>query len=87
MEQEQKAKRTRRSREEVVQEKVQKLEEKITGYKAKIAEAEKEIEDLKNPATPAIKRKDVWNRADELGITAEELMAFVEKAGKKKNQE
>lgn len=89
MEQEQKAKRTRRSKEEVAQDKIQKLEEKKANYLAKVSEIDKEIEELKNPPTPVtkIKRKDVWDRADELGITPEELMAFVEKAGKKKNQE
>ena len=87
MEQEQKAKRTRRPKEEIVQDKIQKLEEKKANYLAKISEIDKKVEELKNPPIPIIKRKDVWDRADELGITPEELMAFVEKAGKKKNQE
>ena len=80
-------KRIRRSKEEIAQEKIKKLEDKIASYKEKIAEAEKEIEELKNPPTPVVKKKDVWDRADELGVTPEELMALVEKAGKKKAQE
>ena len=84
---EEKAKRTRRPKEEVIQEKIQKLEEKKANYLAKISEIDKEVEELKNPPKPEIKKKDVWNRAEELGVTTEELMALVEKAGKKKNQE
>lgn len=84
---EEKAKRVRRTKEEVVHDKIQVLEEKKANYLAKIAEIDAEIEELKNPPVPTIKKKDVWNRADELGITPEELMAFVEKAGKKKVQE
>lgn len=84
---EEKTKRIRRSKEEITQDKIQKLEEKIADYKNKIAEAEKEIDTLKNPPAPAIKKKDVWSRADELGVTPEELMALIEKAGKKKNQD
>jgi hypothetical protein len=84
---EEKAKRVRRSKEEIAQDKIQKLEEKKANYLAKISEIEKEIEELKNPPKAEIKKKDVWNRAEELGVTTEELMALVEKAGKKKNQE
>ena len=84
---EEKAKRVRRTKEEIAHDKIQALEEKKANYLAKIAEIDSEIEELKNPPAPAVKKKDVWNRADELGITPEELMAFVEKAGKKKNQE
>ena len=84
---EEKAKRIRRTKEEVVHDKIQILEEKKSNYLAKISEIEKEIEELKNPPKAEIKKKDVWNRAEELGVTTEELMALVEKAGKKKNQE
>ena len=84
---EEKAKRIRRSKEEITQDKIQKLEEKKANYLAKVSEIDKEIEELKNPPAPAIKKKDIWDRADELGITPEELMNLVEKAGKKKNQE
>lgn len=82
-----KAKRIRRTKEEVVHDKIQVLEEKKANYLAKIAEIDTEIEELKNPPKAEIKKKDVWNRAEELGVTTEELMALVEKAGKKKNQE
>lgn len=84
---EEKVKRIRRSKEEIAQDKIQKLEEKKANYLVKISEIEKEIEELKNPPKAEIKKKDVWNRAEELGVTTEELMALVEKAGKKKNQE
>lgn len=76
-------KRIRRSREEVVQEKIQKLEEKIAGYKTKIADAEKEIEELKNPKTPAVKMKDIKDKITELGLPLDEVMKAVEKMGKK----
>ena len=76
-------KRIRRSREEVVQEKIQKLEEKIAGYKTKIADAEKEIEELKNPKTPAVKMKDIKDKIAELGLPLDEVMKAVEKMGKK----
>ena len=84
---EEKTKRIRRSKEEIAQDKIQKLEEKKANYLDKVSEIEKEIEELKNPPKAEIKKKDVWNRAEELGVTTEELMALVEKAGKKKNQE
>ena len=84
---EEKSKRVRRSKEEIAQDKIQKLEEKKANYLAKISEIDREIEELKNPPKAEIKKKDVWNRAEELGVTTEELMALVEKAGKKKNQE
>ena len=84
---EEKAKRIRRTKEEIAQDKIQKLEEKKANYLAKVSEIEKEIEELKNPPKTEIKKRDVWNRAEELGVTTEELMALVEKAGKKKNQE
>lgn len=84
---EDKAKRIRRSKDEITQDKIQKLEEKKANYLAKISEIDNEIEELKNPPKAEIKKKDVWNRAEELGVTTEELMALVEKAGKKKNQE
>lgn len=76
-------KRIRRSREEVVQEKIQKLEEKIAGYKTKIADAEKEIEELKNPKTPAVKMKDIKDKITELGLPLDEVMKAVEKMGKR----
>lgn len=85
MEQEAK-KRVRRSREEIAQAKIAKLEEKIADYKAKILEAEKEIESLKNPVQ-TIKKKDVWSKAEEYGLTPEQMLELVEKAGKKKNKD
>jgi len=83
MEQEVK-KRIRRSKEEINKAKIEKLESQIAEWKSKIAVAEKEIEELKNPP---VAKKDIWERADELGVTPEEILAFVEKTGKKKNQE
>lgn len=84
---EEKVKRIRRTKEQIAHDKIQKLEEKRASHLAAVEEIDKEIEELKNPPAPVVKKKDVWNRADELGLTAEELMALVEKAGKKKNQE
>lgn len=86
MEQEVK-KRTRRSKDQIAQEKIQKLEAKMTDYESKIAEAKKEIESLKNPPAPTVKWSDLRKRAEELGVTPEEILAFIEKTGKKKNQE
>ena len=61
---EQKARRQRRSKDVVIQEKVQKLRDKIEDYKVKIAEAEKEINDLMNPAA-SVKMKDIKDRIAE----------------------
>ncbi len=80
-------KRVRRSQAEITQDKINKLQNKIADYKNKISEAEKEIEALKNPPPAAVKKKDVWNKADEYGITPEELMKLVVQAGKKKTKE
>lgn len=77
-------KRTRRSKDEVRDAKIKVLEDRIADYKEKIANAEKEISDLK---CPPVNGKDVLNKADEYGISPEELMDLVEKAGKKKNKE
>lgn len=81
---EEKTKRIRRSKNEIIQDKIGKLEQKIADYKNKIAEAEKEIEALKAPSAPAIKMKDIKSKADELGVSLDDLMAAVEKLGKKK---
>ena len=83
MEQEVK-KRTRRNKEQMAKDKIERLEAQIAEWESKIANAKKEIEELKNPP---VAKKDIWERANELGITPEEILAFVEKAGKKKNQE
>ena len=80
-------KRVRRSKEVITQDKIRKLEERVAAYEAKIAEAKKEIDDLKNPPTPVVKKRDIWNRADELGVSPEEVMELIEKAGKKKNRD
>ena len=84
MEQEAK-KRVRRSKEEIAQDKISKLEEKIAGYKAKIAEAEKQIEELRNPSV-VVKKKDIWDKAEEYGMTPEQILELVEKAGKKNEE-
>ena len=80
-------KRVRRSKEVITQDKIRKLEERVADYEAKIAKAKKEIEDLKSPPTPVVKKRDIWNRADELGVSPEEVMELIEKAGKKKNRD
>ena len=82
MEQEAK-KRIRRSKEEIAQDKIQKLEEKIADWESKIAAAKKEIEELKNPPVVVVKFKDVKAKADELGVSPEDLMKAVEKLAKK----
>lgn len=84
MEQETK-KRIRRSKEEIAQDKISKLEEKIAGYKAKITEAEKQIEELRNPSV-VVKKKDIWDKAEEYGMTPEQILELVEKAGKKNEE-
>ena len=77
-------KRVRRSKEEITQDKIQKLEAKIADYKEKIAEAEKEIEALKNPPAPEIKMKDIKDKIEEYGLPLDEVMKSIEKMGKKK---
>lgn len=86
MEQETK-KRVRRSKETITQDKIRKLEERVADYEAKIAEAKKEIDELKNSLAPVVKKRDIWSRADELGVSPEEVMKLIEKAGKKKNRD
>lgn len=76
-------KRVRRSKDEVVSEKIQKFEEKIAEYKAKISEMEAQLYALRNPAAPPIKIKDIKNRASELGVSLDDLMEAVEKLGQK----
>ena len=78
-------KRIRRSKEEITQAKIAKLEDKKADYKAKIDKIDKEIETLKNP-TPTVKKKDVWDKAEEYGLTPGEMLDLIEKAGKKKNK-
>lgn len=79
---EQTTKRTRRPKEEIVREKIEKLETLITSYKEKIAKAEKELEELKNP-TSVIKMKDIKERINELDLPLDEVMKALDNLGKK----
>lgn len=76
---EEKTKRVRRTKEEVVAEKVAKLETSIADWKAKIAKAEKEIEVLKTPPVVRLKTKDVTDKIKELGLSLEDVMAMLDK--------
>ena len=79
---EEKAKRVRRSKEELTNAKIAVLEGKIADWKDKIAKAEKEIEELKNPA-PTVKMKDIKDKINELDLDYNEVMKAIEKMGKK----
>lgn len=76
---EEKTRRVRRTKEEVVAEKIAKIESNIADWKAKIAKAEKEVEALKAPPAVRIKTKDVTDKIKELGLSLEEVMKMLEK--------
>lgn len=78
MEQETK-KRIRRSKDQINQDKIAKLEADIANYEAKIADAKKKIEDLNNTVTI----KDIKERISELDLPLEDVMKAIEKMGKK----
>ena len=80
---EQETKRIRRTKEQVRDDKVEKLKEKITVWKKNIADAEEQIELLLNPPTPTVKMKDIKDKINELGLPLDEVMKAVEKMGKK----
>lgn len=75
-------KRVRRSKEEITNAKIALLEEKIADWKDKIAKAEKEVEELKNPAT-VVKMKDIKDKINELDLPLDDVMKALEKLGKK----
>lgn len=78
MEQEKK-KRVRRSIEQINQDKIAKLESDIEMYKAKIAEAQGKIEELKSSVTI----KDIKEKIAELDLPLNDVMKALEKMGKK----
>lgn len=75
---EEKAKRVRRSKDEVVADKIANLEMKITNWKSQIAKAEKGIEILKTPPAARLKTKDVTDKMKELGLSLEDVMKMLE---------
>lgn len=75
---EEKAKRVRRSKDEVVADKIANLEMKITNWKSQIAKAEKEIEILKTQPAARLKTKDVTDKMKELGLSLEDVMKMLE---------
>ena len=76
-------KRIRRTKEQVITEKKEKLEAKIVEYKTKISAMEKELYDLNNPPAPSVKMKDIKAKADELGMSLDEVMEALEHLRKK----
>ena len=80
---EERKKRIRRSKNEVVSAKISALEESIKGYEGKIAFAKKQIEELRNPPKQALKMKDVTAKIKELDLPLEDVMKAVEKISKK----
>ena len=78
MEQEGK-KRIRRSKEQITQDKISKLEAEIESYKVKIEQAEKKIQELKNTVTI----KDIKEKIAELDLPLDDVMKAIEKMGKK----
>ena len=79
---EQEKKRVRRSKEEIVKEKVKQLEEKRALYLKKATEMDEQINELLNPPS-TVKMKDIKDRINELGLPLEDVMKAVEKLGKK----
>ena len=76
---EEKTKRIRRSKDQIVQEKIDKIQSDIANYKYKIAASEKKIEELNSSVTI----KDIKDKILELDIPLDEVMKAVEKLGKK----
>lgn len=77
---EQETKRIRRSKEEVKEAKIAKLQEEIAKYEDKIAECKKKIEELNAPSTNL---RDVTAKIKELGLSPDDVMKVIEKLGKK----
>ena len=77
---EEKAKRTRRPKEEIKEAKLIKLQDEITKYEAKIAECKKKIEELN---APSANLRDVTAKIKELGLSPDDVMKAIEKMGKK----
>ena len=76
-------KRIRRSSDQIVQDKITKLEADLVKYKAKVTATEKAIADLKNPA---YKMKDIKDKINELDLPLDEVMkALLGYAGDKLN--
>lgn len=73
-------KRTRRSSDQIVQDKIAKLEADLVKYKTKVTATEKAIVELKNPA---YKMKDIKDKINELDLPLDEVMKALEKMGKK----
>jgi predicted metalloenzyme YecM len=76
----QKAKRVRKTKEEAFNDKIAKLDEKIALYQAKIEAAQREKEELLNPALSV---KDITDKIKELNLPLEEVMKAVDKIAKK----
>ena len=76
-------KRVRRSKDEVVADKIAKLDADITKYREKIAEAERKKEEILNPS---VDLKDITAKIKELDLPLDEVMKAVDKIAKKQEQ-
>ena len=74
------AKRTRRSKAEAKEQRIQKYRDEIAKHQEKIAQLEQKI---KEEETPEVSLKDVTARIKELGVSPEEVIKAIEKLGKK----
>lgn len=77
---EDKARRIRRSKSQIKQDRIQKYQDEIAAHKAKIAELEQKI---KAEETPEINIKDVTAKIKELGVSPEEVLKAIEKLASK----
>lgn len=77
---EQEKKRTRRSKEQVLADKIAKIDADIAKYQDKITALEKEKEELLNPS---VELKDITDKIKELDLPLDEVMKAVDKIAKK----
>ena len=73
-------KRNRRTKDELKADRIQRYNEEIAKYKEKIAELEQKIKDEE---IPPVTFKDVTAKIKEMGISPDEVIKLLEKAGKK----
>lgn len=76
-----KTKRTRRSREEIVANKIAANEEKIQNYREKIRALEQENEELRNPK---VTMDDVVRIIKEKNLSLDDVMRSISRMGKRK---
>ena len=73
-------KRVRRSKEQVISDKINRLQDEIRILEDKIADKKKQIEELQ---TPSVTLKDVTAKIKELGIAPDDVMKVIDKMTKK----